>query len=78
MRETVRVRENAANSALEEDATNIRAGVESKKAGRKREGTEARDWDEYEIRVEAERKREEVGANTKTDNEAAQRARAWS
>ena len=44
------MRENAANSAVEEAATKIRAGAESEGAERDRGEAEARSWTEAEIR----------------------------
>ena len=49
----VRVRENVANSAVEEHANEIRYGVEAKGLERDRAEAEARAWAEAEIREEA-------------------------
>ena len=71
------MRENSANSEVEEAATEIRAMVEAYGEERERSEADARDWAESEIREEAERKMAESGANTKTETEASGRARSW-
>ena len=77
MKETVREMDNAANSAVEEAATDIKAKSEAKGAERDRAESEVRSWDEADIREEAEKTRAEAGAKVKDDTEAAERARAW-
>ena len=69
--------ENAANSAVEEAATEIRSGEEAEGADRYRSEADARAWAESGIREESERTREETGANTRVETEAVDRARAW-
>ena len=72
----MRVKENYAKSAVEEADTEIRSGAEAEGAEREKEEAEARDWDEADIREEAERRREEAGDNAKAETEAAKRERA--
>ena len=49
----MRVRENAAKSAVEEAATEIRARVEAEEVEKERAEAEERAWDEADIREEA-------------------------
>ena len=49
----MRVRDNSTKSAVEESATEIKAGEEAEGAKRDREESEARAWDEADIREEA-------------------------
>ena len=46
----MRVTENAANSSVEEAATDIRSGAEAEGAERKRAESEARTWAEAEMK----------------------------
>ena len=58
------------NSAVEESVTKIRTMAKFEGLDRERAESEARAWDEADIREEAERTRAEAGENSKDDTEA--------